>query len=69
MARRLGLWQRQQLPVWQPEPQDVLIVPEFMYPEAVAAFAGQRCILAVQDVFALMHASAANFGAGAARRV
>jgi len=26
------------LPVWQPESQDVLVVPEFMYPEAVATF-------------------------------
>jgi len=45
------------LPIWQPEPQDVLVVPEFMYPEAVAAFGGRNCILAVQDVFGLMYAS------------
>ena len=45
------------LPIWQPEPHDVLVVPEFMYPEAVAAFGGRNCILAVQDVFGLMYAS------------
>jgi hypothetical protein len=45
------------LPIWQPEPQDVLVVPEFMYPEAVAAFGDRNCILAVQDVFGLMYAS------------
>jgi hypothetical protein len=45
------------LPIWQPEPQDVLVVPEFMYPEAIAAFGARNCILAVQDVFGLMYAS------------
>lgn len=45
------------LPIWQPKPQDVLVVPEFMYPEAVAAFGDRNCILAVQDVFGLMYAS------------
>jgi len=51
-------FQRQaRLPIWQPEPQDVLVVPEFMYPEVVAAFGSRKCILAVQDVFGLMYAS------------
>lgn len=55
--RRLGLLPRPHLPTWQPEPQDVLIVPEYMYPEAVAAFAGRRCILAVQGYMVLMRTS------------
>ena len=43
--------------IWEPAPQDVLIVPEFIYPEVMAAFGDRRCILAVQDVFGLMRAS------------
>jgi hypothetical protein len=35
----------------------VLIVPEFMHAEAVAAFGDMPCILAVQDVFGLMRAT------------
>ncbi len=54
LARRGG---RRRLPVWHPEPQDVLIVPEYLYPEAVATFGDRRCILAVQDVFGLLRAS------------
>lgn len=45
------------LPIWQPEPHDVLVVPEFMYPEAVAAFGGRNCILAVQGFLPLMLAN------------
>jgi glycosyltransferase involved in cell wall biosynthesis len=45
------------LPVWQPEPQDVFVVPEFMYPEAVAAFGANRCILAVQGFSVLLVAN------------
>ncbi len=57
MRWRRWLQSLPRLPVWHPEPQDVLVVPEFMYPEAVAAFEGMPCILAVQDVFGLMYAN------------
>jgi glycosyltransferase involved in cell wall biosynthesis len=46
-----------QLPIWYPEPQDVLVVPEFMYPEAVAVFGANRCILAVQGFSVLLLAN------------
>jgi len=45
------------LPVWQPESQDLLVVPEFMYPEAVATFGANRCILAVQGFSVLLFAN------------
>lgn len=45
------------LPTWHPGPQDVFIVPEFMYPEAVAVFGGSRCILAVQGFSVLLLAN------------
>ena len=45
------------LPVWQPESQDLFVVPEFMYPEAVAAFGANRCILAVQGFSVLLVAN------------
>jgi hypothetical protein len=53
---RMGLRSRQKLPIWQPGPEDVLVVSEFMYPEALSVFGGRRCILCVQDVFGLLHA-------------
>ena len=71
-GRRARLWQifgnlqrdlmgwragRAHLPDWGPAPGDILIVPEFMYPEAVAAFPELQSILVVQDVFGLMRAS------------
>ena len=57
LARPARFGSPSRLPVLQPEPQDVLIVPEFMYPEALAVFGDRRCILAVQDVFGLLRAS------------
>ena len=56
---RLRAWRpfaRAVNPTWVPRAQDVVILPEFNYPEARAAFAGHKAILAVQDVFGLLRA-------------
>jgi glycosyltransferase involved in cell wall biosynthesis len=57
MRWRRGFQSLPRLPIWQPEPQDVLVVPEFMYPEALAVFSTRRCVLAVQGFVPLMLAN------------